>query len=65
MLQLNPFPLKQQKVHFARSLRFLHHPQPPCNILGLTLHKRNCKSYKKYLLQDSDSEVLMKKIKQN
>jgi hypothetical protein len=40
MLQLNPFPLKQQKDHFAGSFKFLHHPQPPCNIFGLTLHNK-------------------------
>jgi hypothetical protein len=65
MLQLNPFPLKQQKDHFAGSFKFLHHPQPPCNIFGLTLHNKNCKSWKNNLLQDSDLEALMKKIKQN
>jgi hypothetical protein len=65
MFQLNPFPLKQQKVHSTRSSEFLHHPQPHYNNLCLTLHKRNHKPYKGYLLQDSDLEALMKKTKQN
>jgi len=43
MLQLNPFFLKQQKVHFIGFSRFLHHPQPHYNNLCLTLHKRNHK----------------------
>jgi hypothetical protein len=64
-LQLNPFPLKQQKVHFARFFGFLHHPQTPCNNLGLTLHKRNSISWNEYLLQDKHLEALLKKTKQN
>jgi len=35
-----PLPSKQQKVHFAKYPRFLHHTQPPCNILSLSLHKK-------------------------
>jgi hypothetical protein len=60
MLQFNPFPSKQEKVHFVGSLGILHHPQPPFNILSLTLHKRNCKPWK-----NTDLEVLMEKTKQN
>jgi hypothetical protein len=65
MLQLNPFPSKQEKVHFTGFLGFLHHPQPPFNIFSLTLHKKNYKPWKEYLLQNIDLEALMKKTKQN
>jgi hypothetical protein len=58
-------PSKQQKVHFVGSLGFLHHPQPPCDILHLTLHKRNRKPWKEYLLQNTNLKALMKKTKQN
>jgi hypothetical protein len=61
MFQLNPFPLKQWKVHFIGFPGFLHHPQPHYNNFCLTLHKRNHKPSKEYLLQDNDLEVLMKK----
>jgi hypothetical protein len=57
MLQLNPFPSKQQKVNFVGSLGFLHHPQLPFNILSLTLHQRNYKLWKNYLFQYIDLEA--------
>ncbi len=61
MLQLNPFPSKQQNDNFARSLGFLHPPQLPFNILSLTLHKRNYKPWKNYLLQYIDLEAFNEK----
>ncbi len=55
----------QQKVRPTRSLGFLHHPQPPWNNLGLTLHKRNYIPKNENLLQDRYLEALLKKTKQN
>jgi len=64
-LQLSPFFPKQQKVCPTRSLGFLHHPQPPWNNLGLTLHKKNYIPKNENLLQDRYLEALLKKTKQN
>jgi len=64
-LQLSPFLSKQQKVHPARFLWFLHHPQPPRNKSWFKITLKIYIPKNENLLQDRHLEALLKKTKQN